>query len=120
MANAITRLTTWLRGERVGEDEHGNVYYHDRKAPANGRRRRWVVYSDGIDEASRVPPEHHAWLHYTIDAFPSAENRHKYAWQREHAPNQTGTSEAYRPPGHTLAGGRRDAATGDYQAWTPE
>ncbi|MBO6865274.1 MAG: NADH:ubiquinone oxidoreductase subunit NDUFA12, partial [Alphaproteobacteria bacterium] len=55
MANAITRLTTWLRGERVGEDEHGNVYYQDRKTSAGSRRRRWVIYKDGLDEASRVP-----------------------------------------------------------------
>jgi NADH:ubiquinone oxidoreductase subunit len=31
----------------------------------------------------------------------------------------TGTREAYRPSGSTLASGRRPAATGDYQAWTP-
>ncbi|MBO6837166.1 MAG: NADH:ubiquinone oxidoreductase subunit NDUFA12 [Alphaproteobacteria bacterium] len=120
MANAITRLTTWLRGERVGEDEHGNVYYQDRKTSAGSRRRRWVIYKDGLDEASRVPPQHHAWLHYTIDAFPSAQSRPKFDWQRDHVPNLTGTVEAYRPPGHTLAGGRRASATGDYEAWSPE
>jgi NADH:ubiquinone oxidoreductase subunit len=32
----------------------------------------------------------------------------------------TGTNRAYRPPGHVLAGGHRDAATGDYEAWTPD
>jgi NADH:ubiquinone oxidoreductase subunit len=31
----------------------------------------------------------------------------------------TGTPAAYRPSGSTLASGRRPAATGDYQAWTP-
>jgi NADH:ubiquinone oxidoreductase subunit len=120
MANAITRLTTWMRGERVGEDGLGNIYYQDRKTPESGRRRRWVIYADGKDEASRVPPAHHAWLHYTIDDFPDANANRRFGWQREHLPNQTGTGEAYRPPGHTLRGGRRAAATGDYEAWSPE
>jgi NADH:ubiquinone oxidoreductase subunit len=31
----------------------------------------------------------------------------------------TGTPAAYRPPGSTLAQGRRAKATGDYKAWTP-
>jgi NADH:ubiquinone oxidoreductase subunit len=66
MANAITRVITWMRGARVGEDALGNVYYQDRNTPDIGRRRRWVIYADGKDEASRVPPAHHAWLHYTI------------------------------------------------------
>jgi len=30
------------------------------------------------------------------------------------------TAATYRPPGHTLRGGQRDPATGDYEAWTPE
>ena len=31
----------------------------------------------------------------------------------------TGTALAYRPPGHTLKGGHRAPATGDYEPWTP-
>jgi NADH:ubiquinone oxidoreductase subunit len=31
----------------------------------------------------------------------------------------TGTPGAYRPPGSTLASGRRPKATGDYKAWSP-
>lgn len=120
MANAITRVITWMRGARVGEDALGNVYYQDRNTPDIGRRRRWVIYADGKDEASRVPPAHHAWLHYTTDTFPNEDDAKRFAWQRDHAPNQTGTDEAYRPPGHTLEGGRRAAATGDYEAWSPE
>ena len=120
MANAITRVITWLNGERLGEDEFGNVYYQARKAPSSGRRRRWVVYARGDDEASNVPPEFHAWLHYTINELPAKDRGKKYAWQRDHRPNQTGTAGAYRPPGHTLQGGKRDHATGDYEAWLPE
>ena len=34
-------------------------------------------------------------------------------------PNHTGTNAAYLPPGHDLRGGKRDRATGDYEAWQP-
>ena len=82
------------------------------------RRRRWVVYRGG-DEASRVPPVWHAWLHYTSDTPPAETAGDAPPWRKEHMPNVTGTALAYRPPGHTLQGGRRDKATGDYDPWTP-
>lgn len=119
MANAITRLITLLRGQLVGTDEAGNKYYQDRKAPSSGRRRRWVVYARG-DDASQVPPDFHAWLHYTVDAFPNGKTAKHKPWQKEHLPNLSGTPFAYRPPGHTLKGGHRAKATGDYEAWQPE
>jgi NADH:ubiquinone oxidoreductase subunit len=120
MANAITRLMTWLHGERVGDDTLGNVYYQERKTTAGRRRRRWVIYSNAQDEASTVPPDMHAWLHYTVDAFPESKKGHKFAWEQDHVPNLTGTAGAYLPPGHTLKPGTRAAATGDYEAWSPE
>jgi NADH:ubiquinone oxidoreductase subunit len=80
------------------------------------RDRRWVVYA-GDPEASRVPPEWHAWLHYTTDApLPELGRR---SWQKPHLANATGTAAGYRPPGHDYSGGRRARATGDYEAWTP-
>lgn len=118
MANAITRVITWLNGELVGEDQFGNKYYQQRRQRDGARRRRWVIYKEK-DEASRVPPEHHAWLHYTIQDFPAQPTPLK-PWQRQHQANYTGTELAYRPPGHTLEGGKRAKATGDYEAWQPE
>ena len=46
-----TRLYTWRKGERVGEDGLGNVYYRER-----GGKRRWVIYRT-LAEPSQVPPE---------------------------------------------------------------
>ena len=117
MTTAITRMITWLKGEPVGSDEFGNQYYQDRKPAQNDRRRRWVIYA-GDDEASKVPPEWNAWLHYTVADVPEGTTRRE--WQKPHLPNLTGTPEAYRPAGHTLRGGERASATGDYEAWTPE
>jgi NADH:ubiquinone oxidoreductase subunit len=117
MTTAITRVITWLRGEAVGTDEFGNRYYQDRKAAPNGRRRRWIIYN-GEDEASKVPPEWNAWLHRTTEKVPNGAPRR--GWEKPHSPNLTGTSQAYRPSGHTLQGGKRASATGDYEAWTPE
>ena len=109
-----TRLYTMLNGELVGSDSQGNRYYRSRRA--SGRERRWVLYS-GAAEASRIPPEWHAWLHRTTDETPGAETR--WNWQREHASNPTGTDRAYRPPGHMLKGGKRAPARGDYEPWRP-
>ena len=114
-----TMLYTSRKGEHVGTDAQGNKYYRSRKPDARGKERRWVIY-DGEVEASRVPPEWHAWLHHTTDEIPPAGGPPKRPWQKDHLPNLTGTGAAYRPPGHTLEGGRRDKATGDYEPWVPD
>jgi NADH:ubiquinone oxidoreductase subunit len=118
MANLWTRIFTGWRGQFVDADSFGNRYYQERRASSRRRRRRWVIYN-GEAEASMVPPEWHAWLHYTIDEPPLVSDVPPRDWHKPHQPNQTGTGEAYRPPGHLLAGGRRDKATGDYEPWTP-
>jgi NADH:ubiquinone oxidoreductase subunit len=114
--NIGTRLFTWLHGRRVGRDAAGNVYFEERRRGRRLRARRWVWYA-GEPEASRVPPEWHAWLHYTTPAPLSEQGRQ--AWQKPHLPNLTGTPESYRPLGHDYSGGHRAHASGDYEAWTP-
>ena len=115
--NIGTWLFTKLKGREVGRDASGNVYYEERRRRPRGQRtRRWVIY-DGPAEASAVPPEWHAWLHYTTDEpLPTTGHR---PWQRSHQANPTGTPASYRPPGHDYQGGQRARATGDYEAWTP-
>ena len=113
-----TLLFTWLHGHYVGRDSSGNRYYRGRPIGKRKRERRWVIYAGEV-EASRVPPEWHGWLHYS-QAEPPKADAPRYPWQKPHEPNLTGTPKAYRPPGHTLEGGHRPPATGDYQAWTPE
>jgi NADH:ubiquinone oxidoreductase subunit len=113
-----TRLFTYFRGQLVGQDATGNRYYQERARKAGHlRQRRWVMFQDGIEEASVVPPEWHAWLHYTTDAPISDAGRH--AWQKPHLPNLTGTALGYRPPGHDYKGGVRPPTAGDYESWTP-
>lgn len=114
--NFGTRLFTWLHGRSVGRDASGNVYYEERRHPAGGRARRWVAYA-GDAEASKVPPEWHGWLHYMTETPITAPAR---PWQKPHHANLTGTPASYRPAGHDYEGGRRAAATGDYEAWTPD
>jgi NADH:ubiquinone oxidoreductase subunit len=116
-----TQLWTWRFGELVGEDEGGNRYYRTRGGkidPTLGFERRWVIYN-GYAEATRVPPSWHGWLHHTVDVPPTEETYTPHDWEKPHLPNMTGTPAAYRPPGSTLATGKRPAATGDYEAWTP-
>ena len=114
-----TLLYTWLNGKLVGIDEFSNRYYRGKGKRLHGRERRWVVFK-GKAEASKVPPEWHAWLHHTTDAPLTESAAQALPWQKMHVPNLTGTPNAYRPRGHDLKGGRRAAATGDYEPWTPE
>jgi NADH:ubiquinone oxidoreductase subunit len=113
-----TRLFTFLHGEAVGSDEFGNRYYLDRRTKGAKRERRWVLYK-GTPEASRVPPEWQAWLHGNAQQPPSVAKPDRKPWQKPYVPNLTGTAQAYLPPGHTLRGGQRPKATGDYEPWTP-
>jgi NADH:ubiquinone oxidoreductase subunit len=115
--NLGTWLFTRLNGQLVGIDHLGNEYYQERKVRPGRRVRRWVAYK-GETEASRVPPEWHAWLHYTTDR-PIQESARR-PWSKDPVPNLTGTAASYRPPGHDYQGGHRARATGDYEAWTPE
>ncbi len=113
-----TRLYTWLKGERVGEDGFGNRYYQERGAPARARRRRWVMYK-GTPEASKVPPEWHAWLHRIVDSPPTEAAAAPRSWQKPHLPNLTGTAYAYRPPGDMAGGDRPEGMPAPYQPWRP-
>ncbi len=117
-----TRFHTWRHGERVGADEFGNVYYRTKggaKDPALGFERRWVIYN-GVAEPSTIPPGWWGWMHHRDDTPPTEQGYKPHSWMKPHRPNMTGTSLAYRPAGSTLAAGKRPAATGDYQAWTPD
>lgn len=112
-------LDTVRHGRKVGQDEFGTLYFEERKVTrAHGRRRRWAVYPNGSREPSEVPPEWHAWLHFTTDEPIATAPRRP--WQKPYIPNMTGTAAAYFPPGHDYRGGERARSTGDYEAWTPD
>lgn len=124
MTTIGTLLFTWLRGEQVGSDASGNKYYRLKGARPlvrgggmESRERRWVIYN-GIVEASKVPPEWHGWLHHSTNELPPADLQRR-VWEKDHLPNLTGTTLAYRPPGSVLKGGVRARATGDYEPWMP-
>ena len=111
-----TALFSWRNGRRVGSDGAGNAYFESKK-PVSGQIRRWVIYS-GANDASRVPPEWFGWLHHQTDAIPEQLPAPR-SWVKPPVPNLTGTSAAYRPSGALERGGNRAAATGDYEAWSP-
>lgn len=119
LSPAHINFFTWAkRGDKVGTDALGNTYYRIKPRAGYKRERRWVMY-DGAPEASNVPPEWHGWLHHQTNEVPSENTGFRRPWQKPHQPNMTGTSGAYRPPGHILEGGQRDKATGDYEPWSP-
>lgn len=128
----IARIFTWWQGatygllltlrgsEFVGEDEFGNRYFQktgDKRL--SGRTRRWVVYN-GYADASRVPSDWHGWMHHTFDEPPTTAPFKSHTWEKRHQPNLTGTLWAYHPRGSLWRDSERPAATGDYEAWSPD
>jgi len=117
-----TLLWTSRKGEHVGTDAQGNKYYRStsKSGPKGAEReRRWVIY-DGANDASRVPAEWHGWLHGSGDDVPESFLPPARIWEADYTPNATGTAHAYRPQGALERGGKRAAAVGDYEAWTPD
>ena len=114
-----TSVWSSLHGQHVGTDAAGNKYYRSSKKTGDGRERRWVIYA-GANDASRVPAEWHGWLHGSYDELPESRLPPPKIWEADYTPNATGSAAAYRPQGALERGGRRAAATGDYEAWTPD
>ena len=81
-----TRIFTARNGEKVGEDEQGNVYYQSKDG-----KRRWVIYNGEV-EASRISPDWHGWLHHTFDARPGDKPLTRKDWEKPHQENLTGGS----------------------------
>ena len=113
-ASLGTAFYSWRNGSRVGEDPFGNVYLQSKRGD-----RRWVMYK-GSNDVSRVPPEWYAWLTRQIDDVPDKSLPPAPKFLKPPVPNLTGTAYAYRPSGALERGGQRQAASGDYQAWTPD
>lgn len=111
-ATLNTMIYTVRRGVKVGEDDQGNVFYHNRDG-----KRRWVIFN-GEAEASRVSPEWHGWLHHTYADPPTEAPLPRKTWEKPHEENQTGTAMAYAPAGSIRRGDPADRS--DYEAWSPE
>ncbi|WP_425099693.1 NADH:ubiquinone oxidoreductase subunit NDUFA12 [Tropicibacter sp. S64] len=107
-----TQIYTWRHGNKVGEDEQGNVFYQ-----TDGGKRRWVIYN-GEAEASRVSPDWHGWLHHTYDEPPTDKPLTHKTWEKPHVENLTGTQLAYAPAGSLRR--VQPADRSDYEAWSPE
>lgn len=113
-----TAIFSARNGVQVGTDAAGNRYYES-KAGAKGTNRRWVIY-EGSNDASRVSPDWHGWLHHTHDGAPEEYLPPLRRWEIEGTGNLTGTDAAFRPAGALEQGGKRARATGDYEAWVPD
>jgi NADH:ubiquinone oxidoreductase subunit len=109
-----TALHVRRAGRKVGEDAVGNIYYQAKKG-----RRRFIIYK-GANDAGQIPPEWHSWLHHQIDGHPDEALPPPPRFLKEPTGNRTGTPAAFKPAGALDRGGVRAAASGDYEAWTPD
>jgi NADH:ubiquinone oxidoreductase subunit len=107
-----TRLFTWRKGEKVGEDPQGNIYYRNKDDS-----KRWVIFNGEI-EASRISPDWHGWMHRTYDEPPTDKPMVHKVWEKPHQENLTGTMLAYAPAGSIRR--EKPADRGDYEAWAPK
>ncbi len=105
--NFINKLIIRLFCQKVGVDEFGNEYF------LNSKNKRFVAYK-GIAEASKVPAEWHGWLHYSTNVAPVKIKTHKFAWQKIHLPNLTGTKNAHDPSKSKV----KNTSQG-YESWQP-
>ena len=101
-----TFLNTLFFGKLVGIDDFKNKYYVDSKD------RRWVIFNTEV-EATKIPPEWHAWIHHLIKEVPTKAEFSKYEWQKDHQENMTGTEEAYNPNKY------KPQTKADYESWRP-
>jgi NADH:ubiquinone oxidoreductase subunit len=108
-----TQIFTARKGIKVGEDDQGNVFYHNADDS-----RRWVIFNGEI-EASRIGVDWHGWLHRTFNELPSKSPLPHKAWEKPHQENLTGTLNAYAPAGSIRSGGAPKTRS-DYEAWAPE
>jgi len=106
-----TRLTTLFIRKKVGTDQAGNRYYRHRAF----EQKRWVVYH-GMVEASKIPPDWHAWLHNMVRNPPRTDSANDYlSWYKPPLANMTGTKAAQlRKP----ASDDKDTPI-EYEAWVP-
>lgn len=132
MIKFIKRLFAWWDGATLGtlvmifakysfvaEDQYGNRYFEEKKSSFDGKKRRYITYN-GYADASRVPVDWHGWLHHTFEHPPTKEPFITHSWEQDHQPNLTGTVWAWHRKGSLAGDGKRDPATGDYQAWKPD
>ena len=110
-----TKLYTFLKGRKVGEDYLGNSYFESKNLES-----RWCIYSNQ-SEASRISPEWNSWLRYISNTVPTSDNI-TYEWQKRFDGNATGLGSAYKPS--TIIAGRSkeelEHYQSDYKAWKPE
>ena len=110
-----TKLYTFLKGKKVGEDYFGNSYYESKD-----KKNRWCIYFDQT-EASRISPEWNSWLRFISDTCPK-DNENTYEWQKLFNGNVTGLDSAYKPDFLRARSSEKslDSYQSDYKAWKPE
>ena len=110
-----TKLYTYFKGNKVGEDYFGNSYYESKD-----KSNRWCIYSNE-SEASKISPEWNSWLRFISDKIPK-DNDMTYKWQKVFYGNSTGLDSAYKPRFVRGDGLKKDLDNyqSDYKAWKPE
>jgi len=102
-----TFIYTICTGNFSGKDQFGNKYY------SNSKGKRWVIYKNKV-ESSKIPPEWHSWIHFTVRNTPPKDAK-KFSWQKQHQENLTGTKKAHKPEGSLYSDIKKNMKR--YETW---
>ncbi|PIZ34317.1 MAG: NADH:ubiquinone oxidoreductase subunit NDUFA12 [Alphaproteobacteria bacterium CG_4_10_14_0_8_um_filter_37_21] len=108
MTNLFFVLKSWFTREFVGQDAFGNKYYRHK----HDARKRWVHYK-GYNDATKIPPHWHSWIHHSAP-IPLSENLAPHYTKMSY-PNLTGTGFKHIPK-NTTSASKKQAG---YTAWKP-
>lgn len=67
----------------------------------------------GIEDASKIPPQWHGWLHGMTDE--PLDEKEFYSWQKDYLPNMTGTALRHMPKKTNVDAKHRPG----YDRWRP-
>ena len=101
-----TRLFTWRKGKRVGEDEFGNRYFSAERLRPTWRAGALGHYQEPVRSLPGAA-RWHGWLHHTVDELPTSVPYQPKPWQKPHQMNMTGTAAASRPEGSIIGAATR-------------
>ena len=91
--NLGTLIYSFFYGKKVGQDEDGNKFYIHK----HNMKRKWVLYNKTVDPTS-LKVIWQLWLTNNKTELPSEIGHNKaYIWQKERAPNYSGTKNSYHP-----------------------
>ena len=114
--NLGTLIYSFFYGKKVGQDNNGNKFYIHKY----NLKKKWVIYNKIVDPTS-LKVTWQLWLTNNKKEVPSDINDNKiYMWQKEKAPNYSGTKNSYHPKISKNIAKKNSNSNNIKEIWSPE